>query len=274
MAKSVANIVCCYNNAKEVYEYAKKLIELEKADEIDYVVAINSMKNEDFEYISRLNSLPKISCYIYKCNENLGYMNGMLFGYRKYVDDTLNKPRYIIMSNTDIEFNDGAFFSELLKKKYEDNIWCIGPSIYTKYTNNYDNPVADKRRSKREIDSLIFRFSLPVFGRLYVMASSIKAKLIKSRKTSSRNVYETHGCFFILTSDCAEFLKDKVFGALMYSEETFIAEHIFHAGRFEYYDSELEVVHLEHSVTNLLGNKKITKYLAESMKYIRDEFYE
>ena len=88
------------------------------------------------------------------------------------------------------------------------------------------------------------------------MASGVKAKLVHKKKTESRYVYEVHGSFFILKGEFAEYLKSKQFGAFIYCEEAFLAENVYHNGKKIFYDSEIEIIHLEHSVTGLMKVKK------------------
>ena len=121
---------------------------------------------------------------------------------------------------------------------------------------------------------MISRFSTPIIRELYVTASFLKPKFIKRKKdTKSRNVYELHGCFFILTSKYVEFLKDMEYGVLLYSEETYVAENAYRNGFNAYYDSDLEIVHKEHSTTSKLKPTRRAKLMAESMTWIRDTYF-
>jgi len=71
----------------------------------------------------------------------------------------------------------------------------------------------------------------------------------------------------------ATILDDRKFKALLYSEEAYIAELIREYNKKTYYDSNIEVIHNESAVTGKLANKKKAKYIADSLKVIRDEFY-
>ena len=268
----IVNIVICYNNAQEVVSYADGFFGLLQSDRAFLVIVINAAKEEDIVVLERVRTSHQ-NVAVFDPKRNLGYMNGLLFGYREFSKQYKKIPRYVIMSNTDIEFSDCGFLEKLLSKKYSAEIGCIGPSVFTKYTSNYDNPVADRRRSRSEIDRLIRRFSTPAVNWMYVYLSSVKARYKRSIKTDSRFVYEVHGCFFILTGEFAETIKSDSYGALMYSEETYISELILQQGKKEYYDADLEVIHAEHTATELLGNAGIADHLSKSMKYIRDRFY-
>ena len=272
ITKEVVSIVICYNNAQEVSCYADSLFRLRDSEKAFLVIVINAVCESERAILDSIRTRHK-NVVIFDPKSNLGYMNGLLYGYRQYSGTVTETPEYVIMSNTDIEFSDDDFIKDLLNREYSSDVWCIGPSVFTKYTSNYDNPVADSRRTRSEVNSLIRRFSLPFLGGLYVYLSDVKAKYKRSKKTGSRYVYEVHGCFFILTGEFAEVIKGDSYGALMYSEEAYISEMVYHHGKRTYYDSDLEVIHAEHTATKLLGYVKIADHLSKSMKYIRDRFY-
>jgi GT2 family glycosyltransferase len=271
--KNIINVVVCYNNAKEVLNYAKELSKLNESDKLSLIVVINAAKAEDIELLNTLSSEVSFHTLVVNPNENLGYMKGLMYGYEKYKESTNSIPDYAIMGNTDIEYEDTDFLVKLSNKEYSEDTWCIGPSVFTKYTHNYDNPVALERRSVQEIDKLLFRFS--VLGGFYVWLARVKESLTKKRleKLPSQYVYEVHGCMFILRGLFCEKLLEKPFKPLMYSEETYLAEMAYQNGKKVYYDADLEIIHLEHTSTSLVGNKKIAKYLLDSMRFIRNEFY-
>lgn len=272
--KDIVNIVLCYRNENEVITYARKIEGLNNYIKLDLVVVVNATgEMTETEFERRLNEL-NLNIVIFRPKENLGYMNGLLFGYREYEKQEKDIVRYVIMSNTDIDFKDSNFINDLLTSNYPTDVACIGPSICVNELESYDNPVAYHRRTISEINRLIRKFSFPVFNQLYVWLAFIKPRFIKRKKElKSGKVYEVHGCFFILTGKFAHEIKDEYFGPLMYSEETFIAENVYVRGACEYYDSKLEVVHLEHTVTSRLKAKKRAQYMNESMRWIKDQFY-
>ena len=237
-----------------------------------FVIVVNSWADTDKTIINNFISASSISVILFQPNKNLGYMNGLIHGYR-YYRDIYGIPKYVVMSNTDIEIPDREYYSRLLNMEYGADVGCIGPSVYVKEKNTYDNPVCEERRTKKEVDKIIKIFSNPYLGGTYYYLSTLKGHFIKSKKTGSRFVYEVHGCYFILTGIFAEKIKDLEYGVLLYSEESYIAELVYKFGMKAYFDSTIEVVHLEHSTTKFIKCSKISKYMHESMTYIRDEFY-
>ena len=271
--EEIVNIVICYNNASEVMEYYKEILSLEEVKNIGYVVVINSASEDEKRELDQFGK-DNEHVYIFDPGKNLGYMNGLLFGYRGYRDLTGNLPKYIIMSNTDIAFADKKFAAKLLNKNYDSDVATIGPSILVSELNSYDNPVSDERYTVKQLNRVIRTHNTPILRESYVTASFLKPKFIKRKKDFiSRNVYELHGCFFILTSKYAELLKNVNFGVLLYSEETFVAENAYRNGLKAYYDADLEVVHKEHSTTSKLKPTRRAILIAESMTWIRDTYF-
>ena len=271
--EEIINIVICYNNASEVMEYYKEILSLNEGNKVGYIVVINSSADGETDSLIRFGQENE-HVYVYDPGRNLGYMNGLLHGYREYRAHTGSLPEYVIMSNTDIAFRDKSFITKLISRKYDDNLGTIGPSILVSELNSYDNPVSDERYTIDQLNSIIRKHSIPVLRESYVTASFLKPKFIKRKKdNTSRPVYELHGCFFILTSKYAEFLKELEFGVLLYSEETFVAENAYRNGYIAYYDADLEIIHKEHSTTSKLKPARRAKLIAESMSWIRDTYF-
>ena len=268
----IVNVIICYNNGEEVVKYIDEMKNHDCIEKVCFVITINAGRDEDISFITNYIEETKLNVILFSPNENLGYLNGLIQGYR-YFRESNAAPRFVVMSNTDITIPNISYYKDLIEKNYDECIGCIGPSVFVGEKNTYDNPVEEKRRSLQEMNRIIMLFSVPLFRGLYVYLSTIKGYFKKNMKTDSRYVYEVHGCYFILTRKFAEIIKTQKYGALMYSEETYIAELIYRYNFREYYDADIEVIHLEHSTTKFVKCSKIAKYIKESMKYIRDEFY-
>lgn len=206
MSKAVS-IVDCYNNGNEVYNYSNEFFSLDDSMDCDLVITINSASEKDIKFIEKLKKMHLDNIYIYYSNDNLGYLKGMIYGYKKYISETSIMPDYVIMSNTDIKYDDKLFLKKLFNIKIDKNVWCIGPSLYAINDNTYDNPVKEERRTLNEVSKLIKRFENPIIGPIYVSLSGIKHKIIKKKKDfKTRYVYEVHGAYFILTKDGADYI--------------------------------------------------------------------
>ncbi|MGK0720331.1 hypothetical protein SUB233_01604 [Streptococcus uberis] len=270
----IINLVNCYNNEKEVINYAKHINKLVNSNYLILAININSLNSLD--EVSFTDSVKKEfkNSIVINSQQNFGYLNGMLNAYQsieKNID--ISELKYIIMSNTDIIFENNNFLFDLLNCEYNERIGCIAPSVFMPDRKTYENPQQLLRYSLSDINRRIWIFSHPMISFLYFKLSDIKSKVIKRKKKKSCEVYSAHGCFFILSKDFFNKIKDKKYGSLMYSEEAYIAEMIKKYNYTAFYDSNLEVMHLESTVTSLLDNKSKSKMYVDSLNYIKSTFY-
>ena len=268
----ILNAIICYNNSAEIIDYIKNLAELDNSDVLAVTVVINDDKTNQFELEEQLRHL-SIKYIVTKPHKNLGYMNGMIEGIRQYKNKFSDSIKWIVMSNTDITYPNKDFINKLLLKKYEEDIWCIGPSVFVPHKKAFDNPVLTKRRSLFSVNKTIIIFSIPVIRVLYQRISDIKTRLIKTNESESGYVYEVHGCCFIISMNLYKKILENPYKSFMYSEEAFIAEIVYHNHKRIFFDRDLKVEHNEHSVTSSLKLKGIAKLIASSMKDIKKEFY-
>ena len=259
---------------KEVIQYVTKVSNLECSEKVAVAVVVNKLDDGKVsDLFEGLESIA-IETIVVQPKSNLGYLNGMLEGYKAFVEHyDVSNLKYVIMSNTDINYPDPAFIKKLLNKNYSCAVWSRGPVVYVPERKNYDNPILDKRRSKEEVKRIIRRFRIPIFNEIYFFLSNIKGRVMKKKIGVSHNVYEVHGCYFIIKKELAEKMIVKPFGALLYSEEAYVAEMVWHNNKTGYYDTDLLVEHCEHSVTGKIDYKKISCYIADSMESILHDFY-
>lgn len=266
--KIVLNTIIYYDNYDEVLNYINDVIQINSDIFISIVVNKNTCTKNDLNGLILNNNI-----YIFDPKQNLGYMNGMIYGYYEFKNKTGIYPDYVLMSNTDIKYNKD-FFSILNQKNYSEDIWCIGPSIFSKCRSSFDNPVLYERLSKSQLISKINFLSIPFIGAFYVKLSDMKAKLKKRPESNSSIVYQVHGSCFIIRNVFANLLCENKYGMLLYSEESFISEEVRKHGKTTFYDCDLKIIHYDHSVTKKIKKSKIAKLNATSMKYIMEKYYE
>lgn len=268
----ILNIVTLFCNEIEVLEYAKKLSQQSISAEISLVIVVN--KNGDMPEDNFNDNLRKINLkiYLYKPGENLGYLNGLIYGYNQFVMKH-EPPKWIVMSNTDITFSNNEFFKDFYMSKYDENIWLIGPSIYSPENKSYDNPQYKKRHSLKSLEKRIYIFQRPMLAYYYLQIANIKAKYKKRKKEDSQYSYSLHGCFFFINNNFMEILKGKKYGPLMYSEEAYLAELVRLNNKKCYYNSQIELIHMGSTVTGKLEIHKRSQYFKESLEFIKKEFY-
>ncbi|WP_226036156.1 hypothetical protein [Aquibacillus saliphilus] len=268
----ILNVVILYDNEAEVYDYAVQLSKQEIHDQLALIIVVNKTNKSKFRLMSDKLSNLDMFIEIHTPDKNLGYLNGLIYGYEHYIKRN-EKPKFVIMSNTDIEFADNTFIKKLIMTNYDENVWCVAPSVYSPTKKSYDNPQYKTRYTKSSLDKRIFIFNNPYLGYPYVKLSQYKARFKRANKQDSCYVYSAHGCFFIIKPELADILISRPYKGLMYSEEAYIAELIRESDKRCFYDANIEVLHLESTVTSKLAFRKKSKFIAESLEIVRDEFF-
>jgi GT2 family glycosyltransferase len=269
----ILNIVINYANETEVLSYAKMLNEQTIRDKISLVIVENKKSlNPKIDLISELGKL-NIKFAVYTSQNNLGYFNGFMYGFEKYIQSGNKIPYWTVLSNTDLIINDTNAFEKLLEKDYDENICCIAPSIYNSVKKTYDNPQYKSRIPLKKIDTTIFIHKHPVLSLLYLTLGNYKARKNKRKKQNSQYCYAVQGCFIGFRFDFMEYLQNMEFKAFLYSEENYISEMLLRFKKSCYYNSDIEIIHNEKQSTGTLGYRQRAILFTESLKFIRKEFY-
>ena len=264
------NIIIFYENREEVQNYISEIASI--ADGlVDIALVVNSDKNSQVQAMSDELRLKGVSCFqIIDYQENVGYLNSLLKTI-KIVD--VNKYDYIILSNTDIQYEMKDFFQKLLSKKYDSSIGCIAPSVYASRTSSFSNPHYLERIPRDKLEFLSRLFKYPMLAKCYLKLGGWKAKRKKSLKKPSCYVYSPHGCYMIFTKAFINKILEYEYGVKMYSEESAIGELLLKHKMKCYYDNTISVIHQESTVTGKINYKKRFAAWQESLDYIIQEFY-
>jgi hypothetical protein len=82
-----------------------------------------------------------------------------------------------------------------------------------------------------------------------------------------------HGSYWILKPEVMDSAVKKPYGALLYSEELYIAELVRELNKKMYYTDKLQVIHNEHVSTRHVKYKQKCRLLAQSYKFIYQTFF-
>lgn len=264
----VAVSVICYDNEKEVLEFAKKLSEQKKSEKIILLVTCN--KCSDVKRLkSELNCI-KISSMVFDPQVNLGYLHGCLFGLEEFGEEY----DYAVISNTDIDFVTYDFFEKLITNDYNRKIGCIGPDIVLKETGKHQNPFSIYRPDKKLMKLRKLVYDNYFLYNLYFMLSKIKNNISKGEIQQKKGyVYSVHGSVFILKKECIDkFLKDNI-QIFMYGEELYVAEKLKENQMLLYYDNDLKIIHNENQVTGKIASRRKQEWFSQSTKFLVDRFW-
>lgn len=271
--KQILISVINYANEEEVIAFAQHLAQQSNVKELLLAVTVNKRTEDKRQWLQdELNGLD-MDVILLDPEKNLGYLNGCLAPYEQLRKAAKLDLKWVIISNTDIEFAQKDFFAKLLQQRYPKDVGCIAPNVYVPTTGAFENPRYLKRFTKPEIEKRIKVFSSPTLSGLYQRLSSLKAGRSRGEEQDSQYVYLAHGCCFAVSAELADALCDIPYSALLYSEEAYVAEMAIQIGKRVYYDQSLKLYHHENAVTGKLKNEQRSKMIADSLSMILRQFY-
>jgi len=266
-------LIACvnYHHSKEVIEYINHLKKQSIFKQIDIVVTDNSECDEAFNEL--INHLDK-EVVLANPQRNLGYIHGINYGISKYLENH-DMPEWIVVSNTDISYQEESFYEKLLTY-YPFGYDCIiAPCIYSTENNLYQNPLLINKYSKLKMYVLTYIFKFTWIERCFNSMNDIKNKFQK-RKNSllpNQEIYTGHGACLILNRSYFEKGGNLNYGSFLFGEEIYIAEMVRKIGGKVYFDNRLKVNHDEHTTINKESREKINHFYFESMEYLYKTFY-
>lgn len=271
--KRILVSVINYANEEEVIEYARGLAKQVGAEEILLSITANKWSDLGRQYLEEGLAEVPLDIVVYDPGENLGYLNGTVFGYRQLRDKPGFAPKWIAVSNTDITFLQEDFCQQLMGRQYDRTIGCIAPSVYVPSTGAFENPRYLRRFTAQGIQKRIRIFSSPILSTVQQKLGSIKAGLSRGTEKPSQYVYLAHGCCFFITPEVADAMCETPFGSLLYAEEAYVAEMGISVGKRAFYDESLKLQHNENAVTGKLGNQRRAGMYVDSLSLILRQFY-
>lgn len=271
--KKVLNVVVNYANEAEVLAYANTLSNQSMSEDIALVVVINkSSENPSVDLSHELQKL-NIQTHIFGPEHNRGYFNGFMHGYNEYVKEGHDLPLWTILSNTDLIIEDKDAFKNLFEHNYEQNVGCIGPSIFNQGKQTYDNPKYKTRIPKEKIESTLKIHQRPLLSHMYLTLGNYKARQSRKTKKESQTCYALQGCFIAFKREFMHTLQNNTYEAFLFSEENYVSELLLQNKLTCFYNANVEIIHNEKQATGLLGYKNRAKFYASSLQFIRDKFY-
>lgn len=276
MNSKILSLIICYNNEEEVIEYCRMINRLPNSERIEIVIAINSLSKQvkEYDFIENIKQISK-NIYVYSLKKNMGYLNGMLEGYRLFAKsqiDEIKKIKWVIMGNTDIKIKSYDVINYLLKcSSYPEDVVCIAPKVHRTMPDCFEHQIEERFKKSK----FIF---LSWINKIYIL-SKIYGMLAQKRKTTRlnednkpRKIYAAHGCFFIIRIDFIKIFFDENWPFLMYNEEGYISDLIYKNNFSTYYDPYIYVEHQGSTSTRYLTSKQKSLMLAETYKFLSKRY--
>lgn len=259
--------VTCYENENEVLEFADKLSKQDCSESIAFLITCNKCRNIEV-FRTKMEKI-KLKSYVFNPGKNLGYLNGCLYGLKKYGENYT----WAVISNTDVEFMSNRFFKNFIGEKYGTEIGCVGPDVCLQDAITHQNPFFLTRPSRRAMKLRRAIYSNYPLYSLYCLLSSMKAKLKKKTVERSGQVYSVHGSIVVLRKKVVDALLEGENQIFMYGEELYIAEIVRKNNLISYYDKELEIRHKENQVTGKNPSRRKQEWISRSTSFLVSRFW-
>lgn len=268
----IINIVLLYKNENEVIQYAEELSKQTIASNILLFIVVNKYSDEKNSKVFKERlSVCKVPVDFAFPNENLGYLNGLMYGFN--VCKNKYPCSWFVLSNTDILISSLSCFERFLHsvKFYQaNNCYLIGPSVYLPSEKAYMPPYLLKRPKRSHY---LFKNFILHFPFIHHAFSTILRKKRVFEKPNSGYIYAVHGCFMFVHRDVLIELSNRPKWVLLYDEEQYIAEITYLLNKKVYFDSELEVGHINGASTKSIELRRKYKLLREANKRLLKDFY-
>ncbi|QTA83253.1 Glycosyltransferase II domain-containing protein [Desulfonema limicola] len=272
--KDILFICINYYNEDDTQKFVYDLIKQKKSNLL-HIIIVDNNGNEVSDH--RLHNLSKMDSRIQVFNpvDNLGYFGGAAWALKKYLFQS-NIPEWIIISNTDISFENTDFILNLLAMYPKEIEAIIAPSIISAKSGMDQNPYMTKRPNKIRMlfrkFIFMYRYTSFIYTYLYTTKLKILSKIErKNSKATSKRIYAPHGSFIIFNKMYFESGGSLNYEPFLFGEEVFIAETARSLGLHVKYEPLLSVLHQEHATT---GKKNIMiRYQREASSYCADTFF-
>ena len=256
-------IILNYNTAEDVMECVNSIHKTTKANYKIYVVDNKSTDGSVETLREKLRKDPLVELLV--TDYNGGYSFGNNIGIKKAINDGA---QYILISNPDVVYYDGAIDIMLADLISDSEIGVIGPST----------PSLDQEESqllRKVYTPSVYVFSKKPFLYLSKVFKGLKTEFAYP-KDNSVMPYKfkgmVRGCSFLISSELFQSIglfDDNVF---LYSEEWIIAKKLSDLGLFCAYDTRAKALHKEATSTSQAGTGFQSYHLYLSAFYYLKEY--
>ncbi|MFA0194105.1 glycosyltransferase family 2 protein [Vibrio artabrorum] len=265
-------IIVNYNNSQCTIDLISSLVS--SSQYVNKVIVIDN--NSSSEEVSLLKvgvrNYYSIEVRLIESNVNVGYFPALNLGIATLSNDDKSNCMTII-GNNDLVFNQD-FFTILTSKEYDKNTIAISPSIITS-DGVYQNPAQVNKPSRLKRCFYRIYFSNYYIGSLILkiwIALGFSAQSKIKKDLHSKKIYIGMGAIYILRPEFFNFYDKLNYPFFLYGEEAFLSQQILDVKRELFYDSEIEVLHLESVATNKLPSQNKYSLMKKAYSVYRHFF--
>jgi len=278
-SKPSALLICVnYNSEQDTKEYLDSFMLQDLSESLEAIVVDNSEQKELPEILKKITTDYNKTSVLFP-DKNLGFYNGAAWALDKRLEND-ELPEWVVVSNTDLYFEDKEFFSKLFDLHDINPPEIIAPSIISSLTGVDQNPQIRLRPSKRRMWFYTIIYNYYFVAQAYWLLSIVKNKIRsffrKKSPTDSLNpeeIYAPHGSFVILNKRYFQKGGSIHHGCFLFGETIGLAETAISLGMRVVYDPRLSLHHKEHASYGIIRSRKSIKYQLEGSLYTYNTFF-
>lgn len=218
-----------------------------------------------------------INFNLYHSDSNSGYMGGAeLLLSQTLVRNEVLSSEYTVISNVDLTL-ENDFLQRLGSLPINSDVGWIAPSIYSYFENRDRNPKIIKRPTKQRLRALELIFIHPIIYFIYLRLIYTLKKYTRRKQANNydwKDIYAGHGSFMLFTNRFIISHIDFKFPSFLFCEEIFFGELVRKEKMKVQYISDLKIYDSDHASTGKLKRKSYCRMNRNSLKVIREEFFE
>lgn len=276
----IAIIIVNYRKSDLTVETCRSLARQDGRELLKVLIIDNAATAESQMILNAVKELP-IMTEIISEHKNLGYFGGARRGL-ELIRIRGWKPRWVIVSNSDIEYPVPDFMKRLSELSDTGDIGVMAPRIESGLSGVDQNPYMLKRPGawRMHFYKWVFRYYPTCF--LYQMLGLMKAlvkrrlRLKEGEETASRNpqdIYAAHGAYLIFSNEY--FRRGGDFGhePFLFGEEVSVAETARSKGLKVRYEPSLVVRHAEHGTMGWIPDRRLLGFQREASAFCADHYF-
>jgi GT2 family glycosyltransferase len=270
--KKISVIIVNYKNHVETINCINSINTCTHNDQVEIIVVNNESTTQSLADLTQIKNESRVPVKIIPSEKNLYYWGGAALGISQYLFTDPDSPKWIIIANNDILFQQTDFFSILLSMdagEYE----VVAPKITLKQTGENQNPYLIHPHSiAQKIYYKLYYFHPVTAKVVHGLGRFIRKNIVAEKdqyiSAKEMKIYAPHGACIIFSKEY--FLQGGYIdnGFTFYGEEISVAEISREIGLSITYIPVLEVLHNEHSstrysnwLTSYNRSKKTYRYL-------------